>query len=68
MHAWVRLCASVVCLPVCVSVYQDEKSQRSAKKHSKKKGEELVAAGETVPVETNLGDLFGGDEVRGCRE
>ena len=65
-----RLCAWVVCLSVCASVCtsQDEKSPRSAKKHSKKKGEELVAAGETVPVETNLGDLFGGDEASGCRE
>ena len=65
-----RLCACVVCLSVCASVCtsQDEKSPRSAKKHSKKKGEEVVAAGETVPVETNLGDLFGGDEASGCRE
>lgn len=64
------VCACVVCLCVCASVCtsQDEKTPRSAKKHSKKKGEDLVAVGESVPVESSLGDLFGGDGVSDCWE
>ena len=47
---------------------QEEKSGRSGKKQPKKKGEEVVAAGQSTTMETGLADLLGGEVVSACQE